>query len=272
MHLGEFIKNYRKEHGLSMEEFASKAGLSKGYISMLEKNKNPKNNEEIIPSIVTFQKVAEAMGTSITHIMKHVDENQPVALEYVLDYVERESLKSPKYPDTSAMLSKSLEEKVSLRLNRYFALYARSFESSNYNLYHADLASYISMLLDEEELKETMEPEVYHRLVKDYGVLDGSAYGLSDGKTYFEIPDIQGNYSTILDAQINSNAQIIRLLNKLNSEGKKSVRIYAETLASVPKYQQQNSSLSIAAHNRTDIEVTDEMLEHDMKIMMDDDF
>ena len=40
MTLGELIREYREQHSMSMEEFARLSGLSKGYISMLEKNKN----------------------------------------------------------------------------------------------------------------------------------------------------------------------------------------------------------------------------------------
>lgn len=37
MHLGEVIKQYRYDHGkMSMQAFADKCGLSKGYIAMLE--------------------------------------------------------------------------------------------------------------------------------------------------------------------------------------------------------------------------------------------
>ncbi|HEQ7796970.1 TPA: helix-turn-helix transcriptional regulator, partial [Streptococcus pyogenes] len=38
MKLGEIIKNFREEKKLSMDRFAEKSGLTKGYISMLEKN------------------------------------------------------------------------------------------------------------------------------------------------------------------------------------------------------------------------------------------
>ena len=37
MFLGEIIKSYRDEHGLSMQDFASLSKLSKPYISQLEK-------------------------------------------------------------------------------------------------------------------------------------------------------------------------------------------------------------------------------------------
>ena len=80
MNLGEIIKNYRATHHLTMEDFAKKTGLSKGYISMLEKNRHPQNNKAIIPSIETFRKVATAMHTSIDDLMRQVDGDQPVDL------------------------------------------------------------------------------------------------------------------------------------------------------------------------------------------------
>ena len=36
MKLSEYIKNYRKANKMTLQEFADKAGLSKGYISQLE--------------------------------------------------------------------------------------------------------------------------------------------------------------------------------------------------------------------------------------------
>ena len=81
MALGDVIKTYRMEHSLSMDEFAKRSGLSKGYISMLEKNRNPKTGKPIIPSILTYQSVAKAMSTSIDVLMKTVDKEQLVSLE-----------------------------------------------------------------------------------------------------------------------------------------------------------------------------------------------
>ena len=47
MTLGDLIKAYRAAHGLTMQEFANLSGLSKAYVSMLEKNKHPQNNKEL---------------------------------------------------------------------------------------------------------------------------------------------------------------------------------------------------------------------------------
>ena len=37
MTLGDVIYKYRSQHGLSMDKFSELSGISKGYISMLEK-------------------------------------------------------------------------------------------------------------------------------------------------------------------------------------------------------------------------------------------
>ncbi|MGN0703548.1 MAG: LexA family protein [Lentihominibacter sp.] len=78
MTLGELIKKYRDENNLTMQDFANMSGLSKGYISMLEKNRHPQNNKKIIPSIATFNKVANAMRTSVDQLLTKVDNNQLV--------------------------------------------------------------------------------------------------------------------------------------------------------------------------------------------------
>lgn len=78
MNLGEIIKTYRDEHKMTMQEFATKSGLSKGYISMLEKNWHPQHQKEIVPSLETFKKVAVAMGISLNAILEMVDSNQLV--------------------------------------------------------------------------------------------------------------------------------------------------------------------------------------------------
>lgn len=81
MHLGDVIKRYRSEHGrMSMQSFADKCGLSKGYIAMLERNVNSKTGEPVVPSIETFIKVASAMDMTLDELTNIVDENQPVSL------------------------------------------------------------------------------------------------------------------------------------------------------------------------------------------------
>ena len=72
MTIGEVISEYRKDHGLSMDKFAKLSGLSKAYISILEKNKTPRGAEPT-PSIETFRSVAEAIGMDIDELIRMVD-------------------------------------------------------------------------------------------------------------------------------------------------------------------------------------------------------
>lgn len=73
MELREYIKQYREENGLSMQEFADRCGLSKGYISMLESGKHPQNKRAIVPSIETYGKLARGMNMSIDALLRAID-------------------------------------------------------------------------------------------------------------------------------------------------------------------------------------------------------
>ena len=75
MDLGSIIRVYRESHGLSQREFASLSGISNSYISMLEANRNTKNNLPISASIGTIKKVAEAMGVLYEEILQRIDES-----------------------------------------------------------------------------------------------------------------------------------------------------------------------------------------------------
>lgn len=72
MTLGDIIAAYRAEHNLSMEAFANLAGISKAYISMLERNRTQRGDEPV-PSIDTFRKVADAMGLDVDALIRMVD-------------------------------------------------------------------------------------------------------------------------------------------------------------------------------------------------------
>lgn len=70
---------------------------------------------------------------------------------------------------------------------------------------------------------------------------------------------------------------IIDNLGKLNNDGKKSLLDYSNVLLGNPDFVNEevtdNSHLEVAAaHERTDIEVTEEMRKHDDDIMDDDNF
>ena len=70
MTIGECIKEFREDHDLSQRQFADMCGLSNAYISMLEKNVNPKTKKPPIPTVGVYKKLANAMRVSIDDLFK----------------------------------------------------------------------------------------------------------------------------------------------------------------------------------------------------------
>ena len=81
MTLGDIVKNYRTEHGLSLREFSRISGVSNGYISRLEKNEHPKTKKPIVPSIEKMRCIANAMGMSFDSLLDMIDSDQPISIK-----------------------------------------------------------------------------------------------------------------------------------------------------------------------------------------------
>lgn len=73
MTLGEIIKDYRSTHNMSMDSFSEKSGISKAYISLLEKNRHPKTGKEIAPSIQSIKQAAKGMNMSFDDLFALLD-------------------------------------------------------------------------------------------------------------------------------------------------------------------------------------------------------
>lgn len=72
MNLGEVIAQYRSTHNLSMDKFAELSGISKGYISMLERNQTQRG-EEPSPSIEMYRNVAKVIGVELDELLRQVE-------------------------------------------------------------------------------------------------------------------------------------------------------------------------------------------------------
>lgn len=81
MTLGDIVKQYRIDNDISMKEFANRCSLSKGYISMLENNINPRNNKPIAPTLPSIQKIANGMRIETDLLLKMLDRNQEISLK-----------------------------------------------------------------------------------------------------------------------------------------------------------------------------------------------
>lgn len=75
-------------------------------------------------------------------------------------------------------------------------------------------------------------------------------------------------------------SKLLESFNKLNTFGKNKAIQYCEDLTKIPAYQKteetkktsKDSNILVAAHARTDTEVTEEMKQHDLDIMDDDNW
>lgn len=75
MTLGEIINDYRTKNNLSMDAFSSKSGISKAYISLLEKNRHPKTGKPITPSVQCIKQVSDAIGIDFDILFSRIEGN-----------------------------------------------------------------------------------------------------------------------------------------------------------------------------------------------------
>lgn len=74
MTLGDYIKEYRLTHKCSMDDFARKTGMSKAYVSILERNYNPSTGKAAIPSLETIRRVATATCVDFNDLIAMLDQ------------------------------------------------------------------------------------------------------------------------------------------------------------------------------------------------------
>lgn len=72
MTLGDIIAEYRAKHNMSMDKFAEISGISKGYVSMLERNSTQRGDEPA-PSIDIYRKVSMAVNVTLDDLIRMVE-------------------------------------------------------------------------------------------------------------------------------------------------------------------------------------------------------
>lgn len=89
MLLGEAIKEFREEHGLSLRAFAKMTGMSAAYISNIERGETSRGNAPT-PSIASYVAIANAMHITIEELLSMVQDDV---------VVNRPSVSSPVYSE-----------------------------------------------------------------------------------------------------------------------------------------------------------------------------
>lgn len=164
MKLGELLKSYRTEHKLSMDAFCELSDLTKGYISMLEKNEHPKSKKPIIPSYETIEKIAKGMQISVEALIDKLDDDQEIQINSTPPHLKSIAITHP-LPDTPDSLTQQITDKVV------------QLTTPNKKI----------VLRKSEELLESQEREVNEELF-EYHVFEklsaGTGYGYAEDRNY----------------------------------------------------------------------------------------
>lgn len=153
MTLGDIIRNYRETNNITLGEFANTCSLSKGYISMLENNINPRNNKPISPTLPSMAKVASGMGIDLDTLLKMLDKKQPVQL--VSDKVNS-SVPTFTIDYQTSDADKKFQQRMALYAN-FLGLYDQ-LSSSN----KEKVVSYTKGLLSTQQMEEDVRMAQAH--------------------------------------------------------------------------------------------------------------
>ena len=76
-------------------------------------------------------------------------------------------------------------EHVHAQITVFKALFSRSLENADYSTAHVDFATYVAMMLNQDQWKRKIDPHIYNLLVEDYGTKPGIQEG-----TYYAVPSL----------------------------------------------------------------------------------
>lgn len=115
MYLGELIKKYRNENGISQRDFAKLCNLSHTYIAALEKNIDPRTNKPIAPTLDTVKYVSKAMNMSIEEVLHLLEDTQ----EFVMGKDAPKFENDFRYASYQGLDLEGLDEKDIEELNQF---------------------------------------------------------------------------------------------------------------------------------------------------------
>lgn len=177
---------------------------------------------------------------------------------------ENESIKA-KNRNIRNDLTRSIDERYNSEINILRCLFSRSVESSGFDLNHVPFNQYIAMMLNTEKYRNRLDKELLNKLTADYGTIDG----IKNGESIYYVP----NSPKIPNENVTyCQEKIMEYYETLNDIGKHEATKRVEELTHFEKYTTPEHLLLNAAHERTDIEITEEMLQHDEDIMDDENF
>lgn len=79
MTVGDVIRQYRIEHDMSLAEFGRRAGLTRGYLSAVERGVNS-NGSPARLSYASAQRIAKVMGITHSDLIKAIEGSDDIIL------------------------------------------------------------------------------------------------------------------------------------------------------------------------------------------------
>lgn len=189
------------------------------------------------------------------------------------NYGGREQIKA-KNRNIVKDFSLPLSVRYDAQIEVFKCLFSRSLESSNYDNKHVDFEEYISMLLNQKSVQETLGKDLTNKMISEFGTKEG----IPNGQTYYYTYENTNNEFTNISFN-NAEQSMIVQYRTLDPHGKDMVDMVLNKEAERIK-ELENSQATVtdiqshlevnAAHARTDIEPTPEGQAHDDAIMNDD--
>ena len=126
MTLGEYLKNYRTKHALTMQDIADRSGLSKGYVSMLERGQHPQSKRKLTPSLETYQKIAVATNVELDVLLALLSDQDVIVNSTTSSPVEPEEI-----PEHITLFEKLNDEGQEMTIEYMKFLISQGYIKSN---------------------------------------------------------------------------------------------------------------------------------------------
>lgn len=148
MKLSDIIKKYRADHKMSMQQFADRAHLSKGFISQIENEYSfSKTGKRMVPSIERIKQLAEAMNMDVNELLSSVDAD--ISTTGKDEYINSYGVSIPLYGsiccgnggfvDDNIIDFISLPSDILNPSKEYFAQYAKGDSMTGAGIHDGDL-------------------------------------------------------------------------------------------------------------------------------------